>query len=345
VGIVHRDLKPANLFVTRRSDGSRLVKVLDFGISKAIDLEASEQSLTVSGAVVGSPGYMSPEQVRRAKAVDTRTDIWALGVILYELLSGHCPFTGETLGDTIAKIVAEDPPLLSRTRPDVPEELAATIQSCLARDVAARIQTVADLAVRLLPFAGSGAEVSVMRIQGMAAKSSSGPHAGPAVLAATLVQASAGISSGGVGLGARKAAGLPSRLRLQLGKAAIAAALCVASAAAFFALRGPSSLPVTRAAVSANPSASPEPRKDDAPPPPPSASAPVRDVATASLHADGPADADRAAPPSSAKGSHHAAPPPYASAGRQRAPAVAADCDPPVTIDSAGFRIVKPECL
>jgi serine/threonine-protein kinase len=347
-GIVHRDLKPANLFVTMRSDGSRLVKVLDFGISKAIDVEASEQSLTMSGTVMGSPGYMSPEQVRSAKAVDTRTDIWALGVILYELLSGSCPFTGETLGDTIAKIISEDPPPLSLARPDVPEDLVATIAQCLARDVGARIQSVAELAVRLLPFAGSGAEVSVKRIQGMAGQSAAAAHAGPAVFAATLVQASAGISSGGIGLGARKAAGLPSRLRLRLGMAAIAGGLCAAGIAAFLALRGTAPRPLASpASASASTWTSPEPRKDDAPAPRPSASARVQDVAPPSAPDQRTAAASRAAPPSSgsAKASHRTLPPPNASAGRDRAPAVAADCDPPVTIDSAGFRIVKPGCF
>jgi serine/threonine-protein kinase len=346
-GIVHRDLKPANLFVTRRPDGSRLVKVLDFGISKAIDVEAQEQSLTMSGTVMGSPGYMSPEQVRSAKAVDTRTDIWALGVILYELLSGCCPFTGETLGDTIARITSEDPPPLSLTRPDVPEDLAETIARCLARNAGARIQSVAELAVRLLPYAGSGAEVSVKRIQGMAGQSRVAAHAGPAVFAATLVQASAGISSGGIGLGARKAAGLPSRLRLRLGRAAIGGGLGAAGIAAFFVLRGMASRPRASppTVASATASTSPATRKDDTPLPP-SASARIPDVAPPSPPQERTAAASsRAAPPASAKGSHRGAPPPMASTGRDRAPAVAADCDPPVTIDSAGFRIVKPGCF
>ncbi|HEY3594242.1 MAG TPA: serine/threonine-protein kinase, partial [Polyangiaceae bacterium] len=104
LGIIHRDLKPANLFVTRRVDGSPLVKVLDFGISKRSDFDAAlgRSTLTPSGYLMGSPAYMSPEQVRNPKAVDARTDVWALGVILYEVITGTAPFAGETVGETLA---------------------------------------------------------------------------------------------------------------------------------------------------------------------------------------------------------------------------------------------------
>ncbi len=100
LGIVHRDLKPANLFVTRRRDGSPLVKVLDFGISKssALNEVGGGGSLTKTGGLMGSPVYMSPEQMKSAKDTDARTDIWALGIILYELVGGRTPFESETLG-------------------------------------------------------------------------------------------------------------------------------------------------------------------------------------------------------------------------------------------------------
>ena len=96
-GIIHRDLKPANLFLVRRHDGSPCVKVLDFGISTASDDSAkAEPTLTKTSAVMGSPFYMAPEQMLSAKDVDPRTDIWALGVCLYELLTKAIPFAADT---------------------------------------------------------------------------------------------------------------------------------------------------------------------------------------------------------------------------------------------------------
>ncbi len=153
-GIVHRDLKPANLFLTARTDGSPLVKVLDFGVSKTSSGlgPGEDQSLTATGSVMGSPGYMSPEQVRSTKDVDCRADIWSLGVILYELLTGIEPFMGQTLGDTFARIVADDPPPIRDHRKDVPPGLAAIIAGCLERKVNLRIQNVGELASKLLPF-------------------------------------------------------------------------------------------------------------------------------------------------------------------------------------------------
>jgi eukaryotic-like serine/threonine-protein kinase len=166
-GIVHRDLKPSNLFVTRRRDGSALVKVLDFGISKITEFNTAgaQEMLTASGLVMGSPGYMSPEQVRNAKAADARSDIWALGVILYELLSGISPFMGDTLGDTFARIVSETPVPIRQRRPEVPEGLASAITQCWQRQIDRRTQSVGALAEDLLPFASREQALSVERIR------------------------------------------------------------------------------------------------------------------------------------------------------------------------------------
>jgi serine/threonine protein kinase len=131
-GIVHRDVKPANVFLARLPDRREVVKVLDFGISKTV-LTLSPK-LTAKGQLMGTPFYMSPEQLLSASDVDQRTDIWSLGVIVHELLTGHRPFTGETLTELIAAILEDEPPAARAARSDVPEQLDALIGRCLAKD-------------------------------------------------------------------------------------------------------------------------------------------------------------------------------------------------------------------
>jgi serine/threonine-protein kinase len=156
-GIVHRDLKPANLFLEATAGGRLLVKVLDFGVSKITSDEGGdsdeEQGLTSTGVVLGSPLYMSPEQVRARKDVDARTDIWSLGVILYELLSGRPPFRAPTLPALAVAIAVETPPPLSSLRPDLPPGLEALIERCLEKSPDARFASVEELARALRPFA------------------------------------------------------------------------------------------------------------------------------------------------------------------------------------------------
>ncbi len=166
LGIAHRDLKPSNIFVAKSLDGRPLVKVLDFGISKMADapMPGGGNALTASGAIMGSPSYMSPEQVRSAKEVDPRTDIWALGVVLYELLTNTPPFGGDTLGETFAKILTDPPRPMAALRPDVPTALVAVVWRCLEKSVERRIQSVAALPPLLLPFAGHEGARSVERI-------------------------------------------------------------------------------------------------------------------------------------------------------------------------------------
>jgi serine/threonine-protein kinase len=146
-GIVHRDLKPANLFLARKNDGSVRVKLLDFGISKLAPLAgASDVGMTSTQALMGSPLYMSPEQLRSSKNVDRRTDIWSMGVILYEMLSGNAPFEAETLPEVCSRIMAEPPPPLRQVKSDVPAPLEAVVMRCLDKDVTRRYQDVGALA-------------------------------------------------------------------------------------------------------------------------------------------------------------------------------------------------------
>jgi serine/threonine protein kinase len=159
LGIIHRDIKPSNLFCCRRRDGQSLIKVLDFGISKATDAGSpSEQGVTRSNTVLGTPEHMSPEQMRGTADVDARADVWALGVTLYELLSGTLPFSGEAFVDVANRVMTASPAPLRGLRPDVPADLEAAILTCLEKDRVDRFGNVAELAAALVPFGSSRAQ-------------------------------------------------------------------------------------------------------------------------------------------------------------------------------------------
>jgi serine/threonine-protein kinase len=184
LGIVHRDLKPANLFLSKRADGSPLVKVLDFGISKQGG--GSRSQLTSASVLMGSPRYMSPEQMMSAKDVDARTDVWALGVILYELVTGKPVWQADTMQGLCALIASSPAPSLRVLRPDAPEVLADVVARCLTKSRDERIASVADLALELEPIAPATARTSIDRILRVARKdrgTSTGPKKAP--LAAT----------------------------------------------------------------------------------------------------------------------------------------------------------------
>ena len=163
-GIVHRDIKPENLFLAERPDGSRIVKVLDFGISKSLTASEQEQAITNPTFSIGSPPYMSPEQVRSPGDVDARTDIWSLGATLYEMLAGQPPFLGDTPAQTLALVLEAQPPRLRDFRPDVPEELEAVVMRCLQKDRTKRYASLDEFSTELAPFASPEAEVSVERV-------------------------------------------------------------------------------------------------------------------------------------------------------------------------------------
>ena len=153
-GIVHRDMKPDNIFLTKQEDGNFLGKLLDFGVAKSTDLAGAAESHTRTGALVGSPYYMSPEQVRHTKDVDHRTDLWALGVITYECLLGSRPFESDALGDLLILICTEDVPTPSEVGP-VPEGFDAWFIKACARKPENRFQSAKEMADALRAvFAG-----------------------------------------------------------------------------------------------------------------------------------------------------------------------------------------------
>jgi eukaryotic-like serine/threonine-protein kinase len=164
-GIIHRDLKPGNLFLTRRRDGTACVKVLDFGISKLTRSAGGDGGLTSTQGILGSPLYMSPEQLTSSKDVDVRTDIWALGVILYQLLTTSFPYDGEALPQMIAAVLGDAIPTSMHTlRADVPKGLDDVVSGCLAKSRDERFANVAELAEALLPFGPPHAAAIVRRI-------------------------------------------------------------------------------------------------------------------------------------------------------------------------------------
>ena len=158
--IIHRDLKPANIFIANLADGRRIAKLLDFGVSKLMD-----EPMTKTAILIGTALYMSPEHLRSSRAVDARTDIWALGVVLYELLTGEAPFVSHSVGDLAVEVnTGKYPPLASKL-PGAPHGLSDVIAKCLERDREKRFGSALDLAVALEPFADKRDQTSVATIR------------------------------------------------------------------------------------------------------------------------------------------------------------------------------------
>lgn len=153
-GIVHRDLKPSNLFLKRTSQNEAVVKVLDFGIAKVKDQDATgaAKHMTSTATIMGTPLYMSPEQMMATRNVDNRGDIWALGVILYNFVTGELPFDGQSYQMISAAVLRDTPKRPSVWKPGLPATLEAIILRCLEKDPAMRFQRVEDLAAALAPF-------------------------------------------------------------------------------------------------------------------------------------------------------------------------------------------------
>jgi eukaryotic-like serine/threonine-protein kinase len=151
-GLVHRDIKPANLFLARRPDGQSSVKILDFGIAKQ-PVRTDDPGLTNPGKSLGSPWYMSPEQMVNPAGVDQRGDVWSIGVLLFELLTSRVPFDGESVPQVCATVLTASPPRPSEIRADVAPELDAVVLRCLEKEPERRFASVSELAQALLPFA------------------------------------------------------------------------------------------------------------------------------------------------------------------------------------------------
>jgi serine/threonine protein kinase len=357
-GIVHRDLKPANLFCARRPDGSITIKVLDFGISKLTGgAGAPALNHTKTTAIMGSPFYMSPEQMESTRGVDIRTDIWGLGIILYELVTGKTPFEGNTMPEVCLRIATQQPAPLRSLRMDAPAALELAILRSLEKDRDKRYGNVARFAVALREFASSRGKQSVDTIMRTMEASgqpvmSTAPAAGPTEPApppgdgartATPVIANANESAGNAQIPMHGGKG--KTLAIALG----AAALVVGGVIALRLMQSSNAAPASASA--------------------PASAAPVAQVATASAPAAAATAAEPAAsqtlPAVSASPSAAAAAPSTAAAAANvtnvgaakkapaapRAPAPAAapksktNCDPNYYLDAQGEKHFKPECF
>jgi eukaryotic-like serine/threonine-protein kinase len=353
LGIVHRDLKPANLFCIRRPDGQLSVKVLDFGISKVTDLgraaEPAAMSMTKTSAIMGSPLYMSPEQMHSTKSADAQSDIWALGIILYELLAGRVPFEGEAVTEVAVKVSVEPPPPLRSFRPDSPPGLEAVILKCLEKDRRNRYRNVAQLALALAEFAPKRARASIERItntiqaSGLSTsdlESPPSPHAQGAVVSPGTI-APVGQTTPGLG-------GSPRRgLVVAVLGVAVATLLAVGATGVVLVRRGAARTPGPVTGSSAPVTLAPT-----TPPPPEATVAPLPASDPSVSASSAPAAPSNPAAVSTSPIATPAPAPRPAAAAASRAPSAAAprataktNCVPPFFFDLAGHKQYKPECM
>jgi serine/threonine-protein kinase len=317
MGIVHRDLKPANLFLARTGDGRPCIKVLDFGISKISGgHHGPGAGLTSTTTIMGTPCFMSPEQLRSTRDVDARADIWSMGAILHALLTGTPPYDGESNADVSAKIIRDLPTPVRELRPEVPAELEAIILKCLEKDPDARFADVAELAKAL-------AEVTVRdSVKSSAARVVRGSFANAPTMASTppppivasgpTRTASAWGETGGSGKHAT-----PRSTRRLAGTVAAVAVVAILGTLGVVRLQHGASAPAASAAPSVATPAAMEPPSAPATPPTSASTSPV------SAASAPPATTTSASPirPPAGPSSRRSTPPPVAPP--PSAPAVA----------------------
>jgi serine/threonine-protein kinase len=324
-GIVHRDLKPENLFLTDAGDGSDHVKVLDFGIAK---LRVSDASvITGTGATFGTAFYMSPEQARGAGEVDARTDVWSMGVVLYELLTGRKPFVGEQFLQVIHQILSAPAPSLASLRAGLPAGLVSVVEQSMAKELTARLPSIVALGGALAPFAGAAAAVSA---RGLASAETAATPATGIGIQAVAPASKLDFSEPEVRFPSRAEAPAVSMPAPRRGKVGLivagALALVVAAAAALFFLRtdrnppapiaAPTAVVPPPAAPIAQPAAAPVPAAPPHVDPPPAPAEPAPRVSERSEHRPNKRPAPRSTaaalavpPPEPAKPAPAAAPP------------------------------------
>ncbi len=277
-GIVHRDIKPANIFMTARESGDSVVKILDFGIAKQqVDALSSSdgQGLTKTGSMLGTPLYMSPEQAQGLKTIDARTDIWSLGMCLYEALSGRTPWGDvDTLGALILSICSRDVAPLQDVAPWVPPELAQIVHWTIARDPNQRCPNARALVEALRPFANGSFQITPEVLVGV------GDARSTIAERAQLPQA----SSTNTGVTSSSAAAQPKKSSAPAFAAVAVLALLLVGGGVFVATRKGDEQPKKDPAVAAQPTET-EVKKKDPPPADPPAQADEKKTGHVSIKA------------------------------------------------------------
>ncbi len=334
IGIIHRDLKPANLFCVRRADGLLSIKVLDFGISKinaAGSGAGADMGMTKTTAVMGSPFYMAPEQMLSAKNADAQSDIWSLGAVLFELLTGRVPFLADTLPELVLKVSNSPAPNVKDLRDDVPAGMRAIVERCLERDRKRRYLDVGELADALAEFGpAKRARASAERVSRVLVAAGMLSRRSDVSLDQTLVQGSPASQAAGTvaAFGQTSPSVRPSGNGRLIGGVAVAVLL---AAGVLWTSRSTRTAEPQPAAVGPTPAAQAEPPVPAAPsaaaePVPAPATTPARPVAAAPSPTTEPAAPPKATAP---RKTAAAAARPDASGSATPGPSTASPAPPP----------------